>query len=391
VAKAVLLILAGLAFLAPAVASAATSADEALRLFNAQRTANGFPAVTLDATWSSKCDKHIDYMKKHGLVHDEEDGSPDRTADGDDAGNNSVLASGSTWSGGNPWETAPIHLMQLLAPRMTFTGIADRDGFVCQTTFPGFADNGPATFSVSTYPGDGQTSWRTSEVASEGPFTPGDKLGLPQPIRTGPYLYVLLDGPGNMFALRSKAKLTSATLTGPTGAVALKTMDSTNSEIGPYMVPGAFVIPVDPLATGSKYTASATFDVAGTPVSKTWSFTTAGKGEDPTPTPTPTPTPGAKLTAKASLPSKVSGSSVSGSVTCSGPCKLTVTLTAKGFKKALVTKTYTSTKAGKVKIKLTLPKSVRKKVKKATIKVSAKSLAGAKAPKSTSKTVKFSR
>lgn len=375
-ARAALALVAALLLVVPAAASADTSAAEAIRLFNAQRAANGLPGgITENASWSSACAQHNEYERQNGgLTHEEESGMPGFTEEGTFAGENSVLAQGPTWSQGNPWETAPIHLIQLLTPRLKSMGVADGGGFVCATTWPGFdQDNGPAAPVVSTYPGDGQTGWRTSEVASEGPFTPGDKLGLPQPTRTGPYLYVLLDGPGNLFNLRSKAKLTSATLTGPQGAVTLKTLDSTNSEVGPYMTPGAFLIPVDPLLGGTKYTASVTFDVGGTPVSKTWSFTTTA------------------LSTSASWPSRTSQSTLTGSASCSGPCTLTVTLTAKGFRKALVTKTYALRTGGTVKIKLKLPKSARRKVRTAKVTVSSKDLSGGKAPSTKSATVKFTR
>ena len=154
-------------------------------------------------------------------------------------------------------------------------------------------------------------------------------------------------------------------------------MDSATGSLGDYMMAGAYIIPVSPLAGGTKYTGSVTFDVGGTPVSKTWSFTTAT---------------GKPLSVRPSFPAKVKGSStVSGTATCSGPCKLTVTLTASGFKKALVTKSYTLTSTGTVKVKLTLPKSARSKVKKAKITISAKDLAPGATSRSTTKSVTFSR
>jgi hypothetical protein len=391
VARAVLAALAA-ALLLPAGASADATPAAAIEALNAQRTANGIPAgITENPQWSADCAAHNDYERQNGggLVHGEEMGKPGYTTGGDDASNGGVLASGSSWSGGNPWETAPVHLMQLLAPRLKSSGVADGGGYVCQTTWLGMDyGTGPAANVVSTYPGDGATNWRGSEVAAEGPFTPGDKLGLPQPTRTGPYIYALLDGPGQVFNLRSKANLTTATLTGPSGDVPLKTLDSTNAELGPYMVPGAYLIPVSPLADG-KYTGNVTFTVDGAPVSRTWSFT-VGSGGGPTPTPTPTPgKPALKTTTR--LPSKVKGGTLSGTITCSAACRVTLTLTAKGFKKAIATKTYTAKKAGKLKVKLKLSKSVRRKVKKAKLKISAKNLAGGTSPKTSTTTVKFSR
>jgi hypothetical protein len=372
------LLSAALLLALPAAASADTSATEAIRLFNAQRAANGLPGdIVENASWSSACFKHNDYQRQNdGLTHEEEPGKPGYTTEGRFAGQNSVLAQGSTWSQGNPWETAPIHLIQLLTPRLKSMGVDDRGGFVCATTWPGFAESGPAAPVIFTYPGDGRAGWRASEVAAEGPFTPGEKLGIPKDTRTGPYIYALLDGPGGFFDLRDKARLTTATLTGAQGPVALKTADSTNSALGPYMPPGAFIIPVDPLLGGTKYTASVTFDVGGTPVSKTWSFTTAGAA--------------ASLALSSSWPSTAKGRSVSGSVTCSRPCKLTIELSVKGKKKPIATKTLTVGSGGKVKVKLTIPRSAGT-VKKATVKVSAKNLAGGRSPSPRSSTVAFSR
>jgi hypothetical protein len=382
VAKAALAVVAAALLVAPATASADASPAQAIAALNAQRSANGIPAgIVEDTQRSTDCANHNAYEQQNdGLQHGEDKGKPGYTDGGNEASLNAVLAQGSSWGdGSNPWETAPIHLMQLLSPRLKSSGVADAGGWVCMTTWLGIDDNnGPAANVVYTYPGDGATNWRGGEVASESPFTPGDKVGLPQPTRTGPYIYALLDGPGNLFNLRSEAHLTSATLTGPNGAVGLKTLDSTDSELGPYMVPGAYIIPAAPLATG-KYTGSVTFTVGGVPVTKTWSFTVGG-GSGPGP---------ATLTTKTSLPSTVKGSTLSGSITCSAACSLTLTLTAKGFKKALAKKTYTAKSGGKVKIKLKLPSSAKGKVKKATLKISAKNLAGGSSPKSSSKTIKF--
>ena len=56
--------------------------------------------------------------------HDEDPALPGYTPEGDAAGNASVLAARS-WSTGNPFATAPIHLMQLLGPRIREMGADD--------------------------------------------------------------------------------------------------------------------------------------------------------------------------------------------------------------------------------------------------------------------------
>ena len=274
------------AALAPAGASAATPA-QAIANLNAQRAANGIPAgITENPASSAGCAAHNNYERANGgtLTHSETPGNPGYTAAGDQAAGNSVLAEGTDWDTANPWETAPIHLAQLLDPYLWQMGVDDSDGYVCATTLPpdaGFRAS-PATVVGYSYPGNGQTNWPTSETAAEGPFTPGDLVGLPQPTVTGPYLYVLFAGPWPAFS--APVTLTSATLTGPTGAVAIKTVDGSTPTpagipLGDYIGSTAMLIPSAPLAAGATYTAQATGTATanGTPqpVSERFSFTTA--------------------------------------------------------------------------------------------------------------------
>src|SRR5437764_4336928 len=89
------------------------------------------------------------------LTHFETPGQPGYTSGGDYAGRNSVLAQGADWSVGDPYEAAPLHLDQLLAPRLRVLGSADVDGFSCTTTFPGWTRPDPRALTVYSYPGAG--------------------------------------------------------------------------------------------------------------------------------------------------------------------------------------------------------------------------------------------
>jgi hypothetical protein len=287
-----LTVLAGLAVFSGG-ASAATPA-QAIANLNAQRAANGIPAgITENPVASKACADHNNYERLNGgeLTHEEQPGNPGYTTDGNDAAEHSVLASGENWNSANPWETAPIHLAQLLDPYLAQMGVDDSDGFVCATTLP--ANTGDAAvfqgpfpaISGYSYPGNGTSGWPTSETAAEGPFTPGDLVGLPQPTTTGPYLYVLFDGPWQGYG-GVYVKIDSATLTGPQGAVPIKTVDgttqtSTNGGIplGDYIGSSAMVIPTVTLRAGTTYTAqvSGSVNYNGTrPVSESFTFTTAG-------------------------------------------------------------------------------------------------------------------
>ena len=173
------------------------------------------------------------------------------------------------WGGANPWETAPIHLMQLLGPSLSMTGYAPG----CMFTWPGYQRADPPAPILLSYPGEGTRFIYARERASESPFVPGEFVGLGSGALTGPHLYVLAWGAGS-------GQITSASLTGPAGPVAVKTVDNTTrgsrGNLGGYLPAGGMIIPVAPLAPGSIYTASVTFQPLGAAaLSLTWGFATA--------------------------------------------------------------------------------------------------------------------
>lgn len=269
------------AVLAVAPAARAATADEAVARLNAQRAAHGIPAgILADPDLSRGCALHNGYQRQNGgqLTHDESEGQPGYTPEGDRAAGTSVLASGSNWNGENPWETAPIHLAQLLAPRLDRMGVDDSGGFVCATTLASRERPAPPSVVVHSYPGGG-TTHRASEVASEGPYTPGERVGIPAGTRTGPYLYVLIDG---LFDVFERARITSASVTGPDGPVAVRTVDNHTSGLEGFLPTGGMVIPEAPLAPGASYQVQVTATLEdGTPVSHAWTFKTAAAPPPP--------------------------------------------------------------------------------------------------------------
>jgi hypothetical protein len=263
--------------LAPGVAGAAGASGTIAEL-NAQRAANGIPAgITEDPNLSAGCAAHDHYMAiNHTLTHYEIAGNPGYTTEGDYAGRNAVLAQGADWATGNPYEHAPLHLDQLLAPRLTVLGSADAEGFTCTTTFPGWTRPDPGALTVYSYPGPGAAIY-PSEVARELPWTPGQLVGIPAGARTGPYIVVLVDAPGQSPKV-NPATLTNATLAGPSGPVAVRTVDGTTaipggSSLGQYISPGGFIIPVTPLVPGARYQAHVLVGFAGVQTPHDWSFT----------------------------------------------------------------------------------------------------------------------
>lgn len=264
---------------APAAVADLNSA-EIVHLLSLQREANNIPGGLVErAEWSAACASHNYYEAQTGQFgHEEDPGSPYYTAEGDWAGENSVIAFGSSWSDGNPWENAPIHLLQMLAPRLSETGAAESFGHNCLTTWPGYKRPSPAMLTAYSYPGDGVSGVVPSEQARESPFIPGDFVGLPEGTVTGRYLLAYLDG---LVSFAEASEVTAAaTLAGPGGPVELRVIDSTSPDIGTYMPrPSAFLIPVRPLAPWTAYRASVTWTLAGAaPFEQSFSFTT---GADP--------------------------------------------------------------------------------------------------------------
>ena len=266
---------------APRTATAAPA--KIVRLLNAQRHRNGIPAGIRDAAaWNTDCKKHDHYMALNNvLTHDEVAGKPGYTAGGAWAGQHSVLEYGSTWSGGNPYEFAPIHLAQLLQPRLNKTGAFELASggttWGCTVTIGGFNRADPKTNRIYTYPGNGRTAVNTTYVASEFPKTPNQALGIPA--KTGQQLFVFASGPilgADPYAVDiTKASLHPAGRSNVRVRIADALLPFLGIHLGNYLGPGAgIVIPVKPLRAATKYVASVTMKANGMTVSRTWSFTT---------------------------------------------------------------------------------------------------------------------
>ena len=286
-------------------AAADVSGPSIVSFLNAQRGAQQIPAgIVEDPKLSDGCAKHNNYDRLNNtLVHSEDPSRPGYTPEGDQAARSSVLYSGGPWtSQSNPFEHAPIHLHQLLAPRLDRMGASENQGYGCATTLASRNRPAPPSDVTYTYPGNGAAGWRSAETAAEGPYTPGERVGIPAGTKTGPYLYVMFDGPD--MTPFDTATATGASLTGPSGAVAIAVVDNHTSGLESYLPNGMEVIPRSPLQPGARYTATVTANVTtrggqspGRAFTHSWSFTTSGPTPTPTPSPSPTPSPTPTATA----------------------------------------------------------------------------------------------
>ncbi len=248
--------------LSPAGA-AAISGPEIVQRLSQQREANGIPGGLVERPeWSADCAKHNYYGEQTGeLRHSEDPNSPYYSAEGNWAAENSVLASGSSWSQGNPWEEAPIHLIQMLAPPLSEMGAAENDHHNCATTWPGYHRPEPTSLTTYSYPGNGVSGVVPTERAAESPMVPGDQVGLPEGTATGRYLLAYLSGVDPSDA---PDVTVTATLSVGSDAVDLRVVDSTNEEVGGYMPqPSAFLIPAQPLKPQTAYQADVKWSMEG--------------------------------------------------------------------------------------------------------------------------------
>jgi hypothetical protein len=231
--------------------------------YNALRAANGFPTgIVEDSDWSRKCALHNHYAALNGNdspnPHQETAGKPGYTADGDWAARNGLLAGSSVWYDAwneelLPFATAPFHMAAIMAPSVARMGAADTEQHICIGASGEPARARPATDTLYSYPGNGQSAEWAVNTGGEYPYSPNRLAGLPDSIVTGPNIIVFWNGP----AASPLTRLVGATLTGPSGQVPVKTV---GRDQGSFVAPSSgFVIPVKPLAPGTSYQGTATF------------------------------------------------------------------------------------------------------------------------------------
>jgi hypothetical protein len=261
---------------APAVPAGTTADNSArdLQRLNAERVANGLPGgVVLNPRWSTECAAHDDYERAAGVLDPSEDPTATLASTGGAwAGLNGDLAEGTWTAGATPWQSAPVHLLALLAPSLSVTGIDDSDGLQCAITWPGM-DRTPVTRdTVSTVPGPGTNSVPVSETARETPFTPVQFAGLAAGVTTGPELLVYLNRSGEIG--QSPVDIVGASLHQGGASLAVRWVDNATQTLGPYLA-GGIVIPVAPLRPHTTYVATVTVRDGGGTLTRRWHFTTA--------------------------------------------------------------------------------------------------------------------
>ncbi|HEX3830662.1 MAG TPA: carboxypeptidase-like regulatory domain-containing protein [Solirubrobacteraceae bacterium] len=246
-----------------------------LRRLNAERRRAGLPTdLVLNPRWSLECAAHDGYERANGVLsHTENPQASGASAGGAWAGLVSLLAQSRWTQAADPWQNAPIHLMQLFTPSLSVIGIDDSGGLQCATTYPGLLRAPVASDTVTTYPADGARGIPPREVAREAPFVPGQFVGIPAGQAAGRELFVYLNESGQTG--QAQVKVTRATLSLGGRAVALRWVDNSTRTVGRYLT-GAILIPVRPLRAHSAYRATVVVQDRSGTVTHSWSFTTGG-------------------------------------------------------------------------------------------------------------------
>lgn len=271
------------ALLSVVTPAAGVTPQRAVELINEQRAASGIPGdLVLDKKKARGCFRHAIYTRHEvNLLHDEDPKSPYHTPLGRTAGQSSVLGGAQfDWEFQNYWEQSPIHLAALLEPQITHLGIyaASPGEPTGQCGWTGGVRTPPAVPQVYTYPGNGVTGFYRAMQTGEIPMTPGQAAGLPGDAITGPYIYAFLHGEVNtaLNEIRHQMRLVDVALTGPSGPVAVRWIDSTALVDHGIWVPApmGYIVPEQPLEPNATYTGQLAFSGLGLTYPHTFSFTT---------------------------------------------------------------------------------------------------------------------
>lgn len=114
----------------------AVTHDEIMSVLNAERAANDLPLLVEDQALSAGCAAHNNYEMLNGspsgyLFRDEDPSLPGYTPEGDRAAANSAFSVGDrpedSFANGDPFDTAPMHLFNLMEPDLKTIGVDQLD------------------------------------------------------------------------------------------------------------------------------------------------------------------------------------------------------------------------------------------------------------------------
>ena len=214
---------------APTFAAPGIAGDDWLTYTNTIRALANLPPVTENATWSAGAVKHNLYMIANGLTHPETPGAPGYTPEGNEAGNNGNVFSGTgtyTFRDAiDSWMTGPFHGAGIIDPMLSQSGFA--------ITASNSGDSAAATMDVLR----GRQAPPTSPVMFPGngkqmPYRTYDGTEQPDPLSGCAGYTATADAPSGApiyLLLAATPNVTASTLTKDGGgALPVCEIDETN-------------------------------------------------------------------------------------------------------------------------------------------------------------------
>jgi hypothetical protein len=267
---------------APAAVRAASdpAPEQAIQVLNEWRGRVGVTPVSHDFEQTEGCRAHSEYYRQTGQTgHYEEPGQPGYSEAGAKAAASSVLAYGNGDLSPLVWEEAVYHRTSLLDPRLATTGFWAEHGISCMGVFGDDQERTATELAVYPYPYNGQTGVATTFSCNERPnpcvSVPGNDGSQP----TGFIPSAQFNGP---WSFVSGPQVSTASLTPDGGVPIAITVEDADSGQGGFLDGGFDIIPHQPLAEGTWYTARAegVLEVfaeegeAAVPFSTAWRFQT---------------------------------------------------------------------------------------------------------------------
>ncbi len=267
--------------------AASTVQREGVERLNCHRNLMGLAPAFLDAQLSAAAQAHADYVAATG-EYGHVQGQPDHPLfTGSDAAsralaagvdldplNEALLEVVSYHSDGadpavsvDAWIDSVYHRPPLVLPRLDGVGFGSADVFDVMEVVAPWEGN---ALEVAAYPGEDQRGVPTSfDTDVESPDPDPDRGVVGYPVT----LSMLVEAAGSGGNPYSVAVDHAATrLEGPDGDVPALILEPASDDV---LMRTVAILPHEPLAPGTTYTATMVLDLDGVPLEESWSFTTS--------------------------------------------------------------------------------------------------------------------
>jgi len=238
--------------------------------FNQWRFMNGLPAVTIDQRLSEACNKHCDYMERHGMTHEQEPGEQDYAKDGAEAGRRSCLGQDGPVQSVHMFYASFYHRLPFVYPGTRSIGVGSSRRY---TAVDGLTlrDRRPWTYPIIV-PAPNSFGHPTH-------FTPEQPNPVPPEIETPGFPITLTFDGGTITDARAQLRLNHAK--GKEVPILVSSPEHPASKRRPKNRLTICIIPRLPLAPMRIWWVKVTYRLDGEEKEHVWRFTTGRRGPGP--------------------------------------------------------------------------------------------------------------